>query len=167
MSGPRKPATPYTVSDITPVQLQGQVPSSSPGGGGAAGPTGPTGAVGPTGPTGPTYPIGPGCAFITAGLSLPLSGTLVDETPVPYNFAGTGWTITGDVVGSASVVVSHSSYTNYDMMTTLFTASVTGAKKNTASGLSFTLTAGDIIRFTGSGFSNFTRLNIALTGTPS
>ena len=111
--------------------------------------------------------VGPGCAFITAGLSIPLSGTLVDETPIPYAGLITGWTITGDTTGSASIVVSHSTYSAYDTMTTLFTASCSSAKKAQATGLSYSFAAGDIIRFSGSGFSNFTRCNITLTVSPS
>ena len=86
---------------------------------------------------------------------------------MPYNGLITGWTITGDVSGSASIVVAHSTYAAYDTMTTLFTATCTSAKKNQATGLSNTFAAGDVLRFTGSGFSNFTRCNIVLTVTPS
>jgi hypothetical protein len=111
--------------------------------------------------------VGPGCAFITAGLSLPLSGTLIDETPIPYSGTIIGWTITGDVSGSASIVVAKSSYADYDTMTTLFTATCTSAKKAQGSGLGARINAGDILRFSGSGFSNFTRCNIALTVIPS
>lgn len=116
---------------------------------------------------GASYSLGPGCDFISAGLSLPLSGTLTDETYMPYNGTITAWTITGDVIGSASIIVSHSTYAAYDTMTTLFTATCTTAKKNQATGLSATFLAGDILRFAGSGFASFTRCNIVLTVTPS
>jgi hypothetical protein len=110
--------------------------------------------------------VGPGCAFITAGLSLPLTGTLIDETPIPYNATITGWSITGDVSGSVTIAVSKASFSDYDTMTQLFTASVASAKKAQGSGLFARLNAGDILRFTGTSFVNFTRCNIALTVIP-
>lgn len=106
---------------------------------------------------------GPGCIFTNGGLLL--TGTLASEVEVPYGFSGTGWTIVGDVAGSASIVVSHSTYSAYDTMVTLFTATVSSDKKNQATGLSFSLAAGDILRFSASGFAGFTRCSIVLDGT--
>lgn len=108
---------------------------------------------------------GPGCIFTNGGLLL--SGTLTSEIEIPYAFNGTGWTIAGDVAGSASIVVSHATYANYDTMTTTLTATCTTAKKNQATGLSYSFAAGDVVRFSGSGFSGFTRVSIALDGTPA
>ncbi len=112
---------------------------------------------------GNTKARGPGCVFSNG--SLLLTGTLTSEIEVPYGFSGTGWTIVGDVAGSASIVVSHSTYSAYDTMTTLFTATASSVKKNQATGLSFSLAAGDILRFSGSGFAGFTRCSIVLDGT--
>ena len=112
---------------------------------------------------GNTKTRGPGCIFTNGGLIL--TGTLASEIEVPYSFSGTGWTIVGDVAGSASIVVSHSTYSAYDTMTTLFTATASSVKKNQATGLSFSLAAGDILRFSGSGFAGFTRCSIVLDGT--
>lgn len=94
--------------------------------------------------------------------SLLLSGTQVIEGEIPYGGTITEWTIVGDAVGSASIVVSHSTYANYDTMTTLFTATCTTAKKAQATGLSHSVSAGDVIRFSASGFSGFTRCTITL-----
>lgn len=108
---------------------------------------------------------GPGCVFTNGGLAL--TGTLTGEIEVPYAFAGTGWTIVVDASGSGSIIVSHSTYAAYNTMTTLFTATLTSAIKNQATGLTFSLAAGDIIRFSGSGFATATRLSIQLNGRPS
>lgn len=108
---------------------------------------------------------GPGCQFTNNGLLL--SGSAAMEIEIPYAFTGTGWTITGDAVGSGSIIVSHCTYANYDTMSVSFTATVTAAKKNQATGLSYSFAAGDIVRFSGSGFSGFTRASIQLDGTPS
>lgn len=112
---------------------------------------------------GNTKTRGPGCVFSNG--TLLLTGTLGSEIEVPFGFSGTGWTIVGDAAGSASIVVSHSTYSAYDTMTTLFTATVSAAKKNQATGLSYSLAAGDILRFVGSGFAGFTRCSIVLDGT--
>lgn len=102
----------------------------------------------------------PGCIFSNGGLLL--TGTLADEIYVPYGGTITGWTILGDTTGSASIVVSNATYANYDTMTTLFTATLTTAKKNQTTGLSTALVAG-VLRFSGSGFSGLTRCSIVLT----
>jgi hypothetical protein len=140
-------------------------PTGPTGPAGSTGPTGPTGATGSTGPTGATGPTGPsirgpGCVFENGG-SL-LAGTLASEVRIPYSGTITSWTIAGDIAGSASIVVSHSTYAAYDTMTTLFTATCTTAIKAQATGLSHSVSAGDILRFSGSGFSGFTRCSITL-----
>lgn len=102
----------------------------------------------------------PGCVFSNGNLLL--TGTLTSEIEIPYGGTITAWTIAGDAAGDASIVVSHSTYAAYDTMTTLFTATCTGSNKAQATGLSHTLAAGDILRFSGSGFSLFTRCSITL-----
>lgn len=104
---------------------------------------------------------GPGCIFSNGNLTL--TGTLTDEIQIPFGGTITDWTIVGNTTGSASIIVSHATYANYDTMTTLFTATCTSAKKATATGLSHSVAAGDILRFSGSGFSGFTRCSITLT----
>ncbi len=107
----------------------------------------------------------PGCSFYTSGLTLPLSGILPSEITVPYSGTITQWTIVGDLAGTASILVEHATYSAYDTMTTLFTATCTTAKKSQSAAISFAITAGDILRFTGSGFLVFTRCSIVLTVT--
>lgn len=102
----------------------------------------------------------PGCVFSNG--SLLLTGTLTSEIQVPYGGTIEAWTIAGDAAGDASIVVSHATYAAYDTMTTLFTATCTGSNKAQATGISHTLTAGDILRFSGSGFALFTRVSITL-----
>jgi hypothetical protein len=102
----------------------------------------------------------PGCVFSNGNLLL--TGTLTSEIQVPYGGTIEAWTIAGDAAGDASIIVSHSTYAAYDTMTTLFTATCTGSNKAQATGLSHTLTAGDILRFSGSGFALFTRVSITL-----
>jgi len=86
---------------------------------------------------------------------------------MPYAGAISGWTIVGDVTGSVSIDISHSTYTNYDTMTALFTATCASAKKAQATGLSYSFAAGDILRYSASGFANFTRCCLTLEVTPS
>jgi len=102
----------------------------------------------------------PGCVFSNG--DLPLTGTLVSEIAIPYGGTIESWTIVGDLAGTASIVVSHSTYAAYDTMTTLFTATCTTSKKAQATGLSHAVSAGDILRFSGSGFAAFTRCSITL-----
>jgi hypothetical protein len=85
-----------------------------------------------------------------------LSGTV--------NYAGTivGWRILGDIAGDATFVVQRATYANFDTMTTLFSASVSGAIKNEATGLSHSLLLGDTIRIEGNTFSNFRNVTFTL-----
>ena len=100
----------------------------------------------------------PGCVFS----NVLAATTVTSEIQIPYGGTIEGWTIVGDVAGSVSIAVAHATYANYDTMTSLFTATCTTSKKAQATGLSHTLTAGDILRFTASGFSLFNRVSITL-----
>ena len=100
----------------------------------------------------------PGCVFS----NVLAATTVTSEIQIPYGGNIEGWTIVGDVAGSVSIAVSRATYANYDTMTSLFTATCTTSKKAQATGLSHTLTAGDILRFTASGFSLFNRVSITL-----
>ena len=100
----------------------------------------------------------PGCVFS----NVLAATTVTSEIQIPYGGTIEGWTIVGDVAGSVSISVAHATYANYDTMTSLFTATCTTSKKAQATGLSHTLTAGDILRFTASGFSLFNRVSITL-----
>ena len=100
----------------------------------------------------------PGCVFS----NVLAATTVTSEIQIPYGGTIEGWTIVGDVAGSVSIDVSRATYANYDTMTSLLTATCTTSKKAQATGLSHTLTAGDILRFTASGFSLFNRVSITL-----
>lgn len=100
----------------------------------------------------------PGCVFS----NVLAATTVTSEIQIPYGGTIEGWTIVGDVAGSVSIAVSRATYANYDTMTSLFTATCTTSKKAQASGLSHAITAGDILRFTASGFSLFNRVSITL-----
>ena len=100
----------------------------------------------------------PGCVFS----NVLAATTVISEIQIPYGGTIEGWTIVGDVAGSVSIAVSRATYANYDTMTSLLTATCTTSKKAQATGLSHTLTAGDILRFTASGFSLFNRVSITL-----
>jgi hypothetical protein len=100
----------------------------------------------------------PGCVFS----NVLAATTVTSEIQIPYGGNIEGWTIVGDVAGSVSIAVSRATYANYDTMTSLFTATCTTSKKAQATGLSHTLTAGDILRFTASGFASFARCTITL-----
>lgn len=107
---------------------------------------------------------GPGASFTNG--SLALSGTLTIEGSVPYSGTITGWTIVGDAAGDVDIIVYHSTYAAYPTMSTLFTASCNAEQKNTDSGLSHAIAAGDILRFSASNFSLFTRVTITLLVEP-
>lgn len=109
---------------------------------------------------GGTVTRAPGCVFSNGNLLL--TGTLTSEIEIPYGGTITAWTIVGDAAGSVSIIVSHSTYSAYDTMTTLFTATCTTSKKAQATGLSHAVTAGDILRFSASSFALFTRCSITL-----
>jgi hypothetical protein len=100
----------------------------------------------------------PGCVFS----NVLAATTVTSEIQIPYGGTIEGWTIVGDVAGSVSISVARATYANYDTMTSLFTATCTTSKKAQATGLSHALTAGDILRFTASGFSLFNRVSITL-----
>lgn len=165
---------PFTEADGQAILTQGGtyvLGAGAVGPTGPAGPTGPTGPAGPTGATGPTGPAGPtgatgpstqapGCGFDNG--SLPITGTLTRSVQVPYGGTIVAWTIVGDQPGSVSISVSHATYAAYDTMTSLFTATCTAAKKANGTSLSYAVSAGDILRFSASGFSGFTNCTITL-----
>jgi hypothetical protein len=92
-----------------------------------------------------------------------LTGTLSVEIPrMPYGGTITGWTIVGDVAGDADITISHATYAAFPTITTLFTASISGAQKDQATGLSYPFSEGDVLRFSASSFANFTRCSITL-----
>lgn len=103
---------------------------------------------------------GPGCTF--GGTGTALSGSLTAEVTINYSGTITGWTIVANTAGDASISVSHAAYSAYDTMTSIFTATLSSAIKNQATGLSHAVSAGDVLRFAGSGFGTITRVNISL-----
>ncbi len=107
----------------------------------------------------------PGATFSNGNLIL--TGTLNAAGQVPYSGTITGWTIIGNNVnGDVDITVQHSTYAAYPTMTTLFTASVSGAPKDTDTGLSFPIAAGDILRFSATNFALFTEVTITLLVEP-
>lgn len=106
-------------------------------------------------------PRSPTANFSNNGIAL--TGTLTVEIPrMPYAGTITGWVIVGDVAGDADITVSHADYASFPTITTLFTASCSGVQKEEASGLSHAFSAGDVLRFSATGFANFTRCSISL-----
>lgn len=94
--------------------------------------------------------------------TLAITGTHELSGTVNYAGAVVGWRILGDIAGDATFVVQRATYANYDTMTTLFSASVSGAIKNEATGLSHSLLLGDTIRIEGNTFSGFRNVTITL-----
>lgn len=95
--------------------------------------------------------------------SLTLTGTMTLEIPyMKYGGTITGWRIVGNTAGDASITVSHSTFAAYNTMTTLFTAVCSGAIKASDTGLSHPFAVGDVLRFSATGFSGFTRCAIVL-----
>ena len=106
-------------------------------------------------------PRSPTANFSNNGIAL--TGTLTVEIPrMPYAGTITGWVIVGDVAGDADITVSHADYASFPTITTLFTASCSGVQKEEAFGLSHAFSAGDVLRFSATGFANFTRCSISL-----
>jgi hypothetical protein len=96
--------------------------------------------------------------------SLTLTGTMTLEIPyMKYGGTITGWHIVGNAAGDASITVSRAPFASYDTMTTLFTATCSGSL--TAVNpvpISHDFFVGDVLRFSATGFSGFTRCAIVL-----
>ncbi len=106
----------------------------------------------------------PGCGFSNGGLLL--TGTLTDDVTIEYAGTIVEAIILADASGNASIVVSHATYAAFPTMTTLFTATLSGAQKSTSGAISFAVAKGDVLRFSGSGFSGITRCKINLDVKP-
>jgi hypothetical protein len=96
--------------------------------------------------------------------SLTLTGTMTLEIPyMKYGGTITGWHIVGNTAGDVSITVSRAPFASYDTMTTLFTATCSGSL--TAVNpvpISHDFFVGDVLRFSATGFSGFTRCAIVL-----
>ena len=100
-----------------------------------------------------------GGSAITTGVKLDL--------PVPYNGTITGWDIVADASGSIVVDLWKDTYANYpatvaDTITGANKPTLSSATKNTASGLSWAVTQGDLIRVNVDSASTVTRVMVAL-----
>jgi hypothetical protein len=104
-----------------------------PGGGGGSGATGPTGPAGPTGYTGPSGSAGTRTGEICYsfdGGGVPITAGKQGQVYIPTNCTITGWTIIGDVQGSAAVDILIALYTGAGAPTT---GSIVGTDKPTLS----------------------------------
>lgn len=89
------------------------------------------------------------------------------DLPVPYNGTITGWDIYSDTTGSIVVDCWKDTYANYpptvaDTITGANKPTLSSATKNTASGLSWAITQGDVIRVNVDSATSVTRVLIAL-----
>lgn len=89
------------------------------------------------------------------------------DLPVPYNGTITGWDIYSDTSGSIVVDLWKDTYANYpptlaDTITGANKPTLSSATKNTASGLSWAVTQGDVIRVNVDSATTVTRVLIAL-----
>jgi hypothetical protein len=149
------------------------------GSNGATGPTGATGnngsngATGPTGATGavPTIPRAFGVVFDGGGAVL-ATGAQADVV-IPYAMTITGWTILGDVGGTASVDIWSAPYANYPPTgsNTIVGAGTKPNLANSVKGQSSSLaswttgiTAGNIIRFNLDSATTQTRITLTIQG---
>lgn len=99
-----------------------------------------------------------GGAVITTGIV----GDIVAKTDMTI----TGWTLLADQSGSVAVDVWKDTYANYPPLVgdSIVTPSITTAVKNQTTGLSLTVTKGDIIRFNVNSATSVERVTLALTG---
>lgn len=100
------------------------------------------------------YPTGetPRAIFTNGGSAL--SSNMQVQFEVPYDFVVTGWTATLDAAASVEIDVALATYADYGTSaTSLFTASLSTAIKAQDTGLSYAITAGDILIFTASHYS--------------
>lgn len=106
-------------------------------------------------------------ATFTAAPSAIAAGAAV-EVIAPYSGTITDWVIVGDQTGSITVGVSKSDYTGYDTLSSIVAAAppaVSGAVKAASAvltGWTTALVAGDVLRFSVSSSSGFTRATVVL-----
>lgn len=103
---------------------------------------------------------------IDGGGSAITTGVKVD-LPVPYAGTVTGWDIYADVSGSIVVDIWQDSYANYpptvaDTITGANLPTLSSATKNTATGLSWSLTQGSVLRVNVNSAATVTRVLVAL-----
>jgi hypothetical protein len=139
----------------------------SPDGGGEFGIASADGSVTVTGGTNAidlSVPAGSGRKQIQFGVdngTLAVTGSRSLSGAINYSGTIVGWTILGDIAGDATFIVQRATYANYDTMTTLFSASVSGAIKAQGT-VSHAVLAGDTIRIEGNTFANFRNVTITL-----
>ena len=144
---------------------------------GAVGVPGPQGEIGPDGSTGPTgpAPIIPrsfGVVFDGGGSILTI-GSQADVV-IPYNLTITGWTILGDVGGTASIDIWSAPYESYPPTISNTIIGATGTKpglsgsiKGQSSSLdswSTGISAGNIVRFNLDSITTQTRISLTVQG---
>jgi len=105
---------------------------------------------------------------IDEAIEISLEGTVDERQPyvVPFDMTITGWTMFLDVSGSMAIGVWKDSYANYPptVADVIVTPSVTTAVKNQATGLSISLTKGDILMFNVNSVTTSGVGTLALTG---
>ena len=138
---------------------------------GSAGPQGVQGPIGLTG-SAPIIPRSFGVVFDGGGAIL-IPGSQA-EVVIPYAMTITGWTILGDVSGTASIDIWSAAYASYPPTIANTIIGATGTKPNLSAsvkGQSTTLTAwttgvtaGNIIRFNLDSVTSQTRISLTIQG---
>jgi hypothetical protein len=141
---------------------------------GVQGVQGPQGAIGSTGATGNTPIIPRSFGVVFDGGGSVLTTGLQADVVIPYAMTITGWTMLGDVGGTASVDIWSAPYATYPPTIANTIIGATGTKPNLAGsikGQSTTLTnwttgvtAGDIIRFNLDSVTTQTRISLTIQG---
>jgi hypothetical protein len=162
---PVRPETPSVIATFTQVMYTQLGPT------GATGPAGSNGATGATGAT-PNIPRSFGVVFDGGGSVL--TAGLQADVVIPYAMTITGWTILGDIGGTASVDIWSAPYATYPPTIANTIIGATGTKPNLAGsikGQNTTLTnwttgvtAGNIIRFNLDSVTTQTRITLTVQG---
>jgi hypothetical protein len=82
---------------------------------------------------------------------------------VPYKGTITGWQLVADQSGSCNIEVKQGVFSPFPPTTTIFTAALSGVQTNSATSLTYPVTAGDWFSFTITGTSAVQQVNLSIS----
>lgn len=115
---------------------------------------------------GPEHNIEEAIEIVIDGGGAVITTGIVVDVVVKTDLTITGWTLLADQSGSVAVDIWKDSYANFPPTVgdSIVTPSITTATKNQATGLSISLTKGDVLRFNVDSAAAIERVTLALTG---
>ncbi len=115
---------------------------------------------------GPEHGTDEAIEIVIDGQGAVISTGIVGDIVAKDDMTITGWTLLADQSGSVAVDVWKDTYANYPPVDadSIVTPSITTATKNQATGLSISVTKGDVLRFNVDSATTIERVTLALTG---